>query len=128
MTRCSVQPRDRIVVKGYWFVSFAKIVARSIGKSTGINLSRKHSQKHFDHAKQSATDALKTASKMAIQKTAGATVDLIGNRIADKITRVLKISPQNNSEENIEHDGEIHRERYISPEKRQKIIDDLRLI
>ena len=34
----------------------------------------------------SATDALKTASKRAIQKTAEAIGDLIDNIIADKIT------------------------------------------
>ena len=31
----------------------------------------------MNHAKQSATDALKTASKRAIQKTAEVTVDLL---------------------------------------------------
>ena len=36
-----------------------------------------------------------TASKRAIQKTAEATGDLIGNKIADKITSISK-SPQNN--------------------------------
>ena len=41
---------------------------------------------------KSAIDALKTASKRAIQKTAEATEDLIGNNIADKITSVLKKS------------------------------------
>ena len=50
------------------------------------------------------------------------------NKITDRITKVSKTSPQNNSEENIEHDREIHRERYIFPEQRQKIIDDLRLM
>ena len=50
------------------------------------------------------------------------------NKISDRIVKVSKTSPQNNSEENIEDDREIHRERYISPEQRQKIIDDLRLI
>ena len=49
-----------------------------------------------------------------IQETAYATDDLIRN-FADRITKVSKISPQNNSEENIEHDREIHRERYVSP-------------
>ena len=44
----------------------------------------------FGHAKQSATDALKAVSKRAIQKTAEATLDLTGNKIADKITRVSK--------------------------------------
>ena len=37
--------------------------------------------------KKSTTDPIKTASKRAIQKTAGATGDLIGNNIADKINK-----------------------------------------
>ena len=45
--------------------------------------------KLLDHAKQSTTDAFKTASKTVIQKTAEATGDLIGNIIADKITKIL---------------------------------------
>ena len=40
--------------------------------------------------KKSATDAIKTASNRAIQKTAEATEDLIGNKIADKIIRTSK--------------------------------------
>ena len=51
------------------------------------------------------------------------TGDLIGNKIADKITRVSKTSPQNN----LETSEEILREKHISLELRQKIIDDLRL-
>ena len=78
--RYSIEPRDRIYVKGYGFLSFAK------------NLSNKYSQKLIDTAKKSTTDAIKTASKRAIQKTAEATVDLIGNKIADKITSISKTS------------------------------------
>ena len=53
------------------------------------------------------TDALKTASKRAIQNTAEETGDLIGNKIADKITKVSKISPRNSSEtEHIKFDRE----------------------
>ena len=52
------------------------------------------------------------------------TVDLIGNKIADKLTRVSKTSPKSNSETNEEG---ILREKYISPELRETIIDDLRL-
>ena len=48
-----------------------------------------------------------------------ATTDLIGNKIADKITRVSKSSPKNNSETNEE---EILRKKYISPELRQKLL------
>ena len=43
-----------------------------------------------DSAKKSATNTLKTATKRAIQKTAEATDDLIGNKIADKITSISK--------------------------------------
>ena len=49
----------------------------------------KYSQKLFDHPKHSITDALKAASKRENQKTAEASSDLIGNKIADNITRTL---------------------------------------
>ena len=68
MTRCSVQPRDRIFVNCYGFLSFAKNMGRYIGKNISKNLSSNYSWKLLDHAKQSATDALKTSSKRAIQK------------------------------------------------------------
>ena len=48
-------------------------------------------KKHLDYSKQSAADAFRTTSKRAIQKTAEATGDLIGNKIADKILKVSKI-------------------------------------
>ena len=47
-------------------------------------------QKLLDHAKQSATDAFKTASKKAIQKIAEAIGYLTGNKIANKIMDVSK--------------------------------------
>ena len=62
---------------------------------------------------------LKLIQKGQLEKTAEATGDLIRNKIADKITIVSKISPQNNSKKNKE---EILRERYISPEKREEMI------
>ena len=65
----SIEPRDRIYVKGYGFLSFVK----NIGKS----LNNKYGQK-LDSAKKS-TDAIKTTSKRAIQKTTEGTGDLIGN-------------------------------------------------
>ena len=117
--RYSIEPRDRIYVKGYGFLSFAK----NIGKS----LSNKYGQKLLDSAKKSTTDAIKTASKRAIQKTAEATGDLIGNKIADKISSVLTNCNNNN---NNDEDAELttHKKRYISPEERQKIINELRLV
>ena len=58
----------------------------------GKSLSNKSGQKLLNSAKVSTTDAIKTASKRAIQKTAVATDDLIVNKIADKITSVSKKS------------------------------------
>ena len=45
----------------------------------GKSLNNKYGQKLLDRAKTSTTDAIKTASKRAIEKTAEATGDLIGN-------------------------------------------------
>ena len=64
----------------------------SFAKNIGKNLKNKYGQKLIDTAKKSTTDAIKTASKRAIQKTAEATGDLMGNKIADKITNVSKKS------------------------------------
>ena len=74
--RYSIGARERIYVKGYGFLSFVK--------NMGKNLSNKYDQKPLNSAKKSTTDAIKTASKRAIQKLAEATGDLIGNKIADK--------------------------------------------
>ena len=49
----------------------------------GKSLSNTYGQKLLDSAKKFTTDAIKTASKRVIQKTAEATGDLIGNKIAD---------------------------------------------
>ena len=100
--RYSIEPRDRIYVKGYRFLSFAK----NMGKS----LSNKYGPKFLDNAKKSTTDAIKTALKRAIQKTAEATGDLIGNKIADKITSISKkpaTELHNNDETKKEEDVEI---------------------
>ena len=118
--RYSIEPRDGVYVKGYGFLSFAK----NIGK----NLNNKYSQKLIDPAKKSATDALKITSKKAIQRTAEATGDLVGKKIADKITTVSKKSSKNPP--TIDEDTELttNKKRYISPKERQQIIDELRLV
>ena len=60
-------------------------MGKNIGEIIRKNLSGKYSQKLLDHAKKSAADALKTSSKRVVQKTAGATGDSIGNKIANKL-------------------------------------------
>ena len=135
MMRYSIQARDRTFVNG--FLSFAKNMGKNIGKNKSKNLSCTYSQNLLDHAKKSPTDAFKTASWRAIQKTAEATGGLICNKIADTVTKpydgkameVSKNSQQNNSETVInDNDKEIPKESYKSPETRQKIINDVKLI
>ena len=57
MTRHSIEPRDRIFLKGYGLLPFAKNMVK--------NLSCKYGQELFDHAKE----ALKSTSKRLIKKS-----------------------------------------------------------
>ena len=65
--RCSIEPRERRYVKRYSFLSFARNIGTHAAK-VAKNMSNKYSQKLVNTAKKSATDAIKTASKRAIQK------------------------------------------------------------
>ena len=118
--RYSVEPRNRIYVKGYGFLFFAK----NMGKS----LSNKYGQKLLDSAKKSTTDAIK--NKRAIQKTVEVAGDLIGNKIADKITNVSRKSAKElpNYETDVDVKRATPKKRYISSEERQQIIEELRLV
>ena len=60
--------------KGYGFLSFAR------------KFSDKYGKKIMDTATKTGIDAAKAASKTVVQKSAEATGDLIGNKIADKNT------------------------------------------
>ena len=104
--RYSTEPRFRKYVKGYGFLSFAK------------NFGNKYGKKIMDTATKTGRDAANAASKRVVQKTAE---DLIGNKIADKITSIGE--PKEKEKEETKEIEEI----YIPPEKRQQIIDDLKL-
>ena len=64
--RYSTEPRDRIYVKGYGFLSFPK--------NMGKNLSNKYGQTLLD----------------SIKKSTAGHYDLISNKYTDKITSVSK--------------------------------------
>ena len=108
--RYSTEPRFRKYVKGHGFLSFAI----KFGDTYGKNL--------IDTATKTGIGAAKTASKRVVQKTTEATGDLIGNKIADKITSIGK--PKEKEKGKPKQKPE---EIYIPPEKRQQIIDDLKL-
>ena len=104
--RYSTQPKFKKYVKGYGFLSFAEKFGNKYGK------------KLMDTATKTGIDAAKTVSKRVVRKTAEVTGDLIGDKRADKITSIGKLKEKETKE---------MEEIYISPEKRQQIIDDLRL-
>ena len=92
----------------------------------GRNLTNKYGEKLLNSAKKSTTDAIKIASNRTIQNTAEKTGDLIGNKIQDKIISISKTSSKELHSQN-ENEIEI-RKKDISPEKRQQIIDEVRLV
>ena len=106
--RYSIEPRERRYVKGYDFLSFAR------------NFSDKYSKFLMDKGIDVSKKFAKAAGKKMLKETAKATEDLIGKKIADKITSASKKSHD-------EVNNEIPNERYISPEDRQKIINELKL-
>ena len=82
----------------------------------------KYGKKLIDAATKTGLDAAKAASKRVVQKTAEATGGLIGNKIAYKITSVGKTKSKEKEDKTKKR-----QEIYIPPEKRQQIINDLRL-
>ena len=115
-------------------MSFARNFGNKYGKKlmntaikTGTNFNSKYGKKLTDTAIKAGKDFATIAGKKMVHKTGEATGDLIGNKIADKITSAPK-KPQNEEIPSNEVSNEIPKERYISPKERQKIIDELKLI
>ena len=78
-------------------------------------------KKLIDTARKTEADAAKTVSKRVVKETAEATGDLIGNKIAGKFTSLGKT--KSDGKEKVKEEQEI----YIPLEKKQQVIDDLRL-
>ena len=105
--RYSLKLKHRKCIKGYGF----SWLVRKLGD--------KYGKKLRDAATKTEIDAPKATSHRVVQKTAEATGDLIGNKITDKITALGKTKSKEKEYE--------RQEIYILPEKRQQIIDDLKL-
>ena len=98
------------MVEGCGFLSFARKFGDKYGK------------KKMDIATKTGIGTTKTASKRVAQKTAEAAGDLIGKKIADKITSVGKTKSKEKEEETNKR-----QKIYIPPEKRQQIKNNFRL-
>ena len=105
--RYSTKPKYRRYIKGYSFLSFARKCGDKYGK------------KLMDTAKKTVTDDAKTDSEQLVQKSAKVTGYLIGNKITNKITSVDETKSKGKEDE--------RQEIYIPSEKRQQVIDELRL-
>ena len=105
--RYSTEPRFRKYVEGHGFFSFARKFGNKYGKKINGYCNKNRNRYSKNYLKKSSS------------KTAEATGDLIGNKIADKITSIGK--PKEKEETN-----KVERI-YIPREKRQQIIDDLKL-
>ena len=121
--RYSLEPTYKRYAKGYGFLSFARKFGDIYGKklmntATKVETS-KYGKKIIDTTKKQGNEFAKTAGKKIVQRSAEATGDLIGNKIADKITSLGK----SKNKENETNEEKI----IIPPEKRQQLINDLRL-
>ena len=105
--RYSLETKYRKYVQGYGFLSFTRKFGDKYGK------------KFMDIAPKTGIDAAKTTSKRVVQKTAEATGDLIGNKIADKITSVGRL--KNKQKEKKDEINELE-EIYIPPKKDNKLL------
>ena len=85
MPRYSVQPRDRVIVKGHGFLSFAKNMSKNVSENISKNASGKYTQNvlmMLENLQQMHVSG-SACSEKVIQKTAESTGDLISNKIAE---------------------------------------------
>ena len=143
--RHSLEPEYRKYVKCYGFLSFARNFGDKYGKNlmntaikTGTNLNSKYGKKLTDTAIKTGKDFATIAGKKIAHKSAVATGDLIGNKIADKITSMGRskelgstvspaVKPRSKKEKDETNITEETQEIYIPPGKRKHIIKDLKL-
>ena len=120
--RHSLEPEYRKYIKGYGFLSFARNFRDRYGKSI---INSKNVKKLMDGATKTSKDFAKIVGKKMIHKTAEVTGDLVGNKIADKITSMGK--PRSKKEKDEMNIMEETQEICIPPEKRKQIIKDIKL-
>ena len=111
-------------------MSFAKNIGDKYGKKifhksmdVGKKYGKKHGNKLLDNSLSAGKDFAKIAGKKMLTKCPEATGDLIGNKIADRITKSTRNKAQKEDDRIMEETQEI----LIPPEKREQIIRDLKL-
>ena len=98
-----------------------KIFDKSL--DVGKSMKRKYGKKILDNSLNAGKDFAKIAGKKVLTKSAEATGDLIGNKIADRLTKSTRNKTQKEDDRIMEETQEV----IIPPEKREQIIKDLKL-
>ena len=86
-------------------------------------MSNKYGRKILDKSMDAGKDFAKIVGKKVLTKSAEATGDLIGNKIADRITKITRNKAQKEDDRIMKEAQEV----LIPPEKREQIIRDLKL-
>ena len=128
--RYSLEPHYRRYVQGQGFMSFARNIGNEYGRKifdksldVGKSMKKKYGKKILDNSLSAGKDFAKTAGKKVLTKSAEATVDLIGNKIADRINKRARNKEQKEDDRIMEETQETT----IPPEKREQIVKDLKL-
>ena len=128
--RYSLEPSYKRYVQGQGFMSFAKNIGNKYGRKifyksldVGKSMKKKYCKKILDNSLSAGKDFAKIAGKKVLTKSAQATGDLIGNKIADRITKSSRNKDQKEDDRIMEETQEL----IIPPGKREQIIRDLKL-
>ena len=127
--RYSLEPHYRRHVQGQGFMSFARNIGNKYGKKylikalTLVSMKKKYGKKILDNSLSAGKDFAKIEGKKVLTKSAEATGDLIGNIIADRITKIARNKEQKEDDRIMEETQEI----IIPPEKIEQMIRDLKL-
>ena len=122
--RYSSELRYRRYVQGQGFMSFARNIGNKYGKKifdksidVGKSMKKKYGKKILDKSIDAGKNFAKIAGKKVLTKSAD------GNKIADRITKSTRNKEQKKDDRVMEETQEL----IIPPEKREKIIRDLKL-
>ena len=110
-------------------MSFARNIGNNYGKKifdksrdVGKSMKKKYGKKILDDSLSAGKDFAKIGKKV-LTKSAEATGDLTGNKIADRITKSARNEEQKEDDRIMEETQEI----VIPQEKREQIIRDLKI-
>ena len=107
-------------------MSFAKNIGNKYGRKIfgkSIDASNKYGRKILDKSMDAGKDFAKIAGKKVLHKSAEATEEMIGNKVADRITKSSRNNAQKEGDRIMEETQEI----LTPPEKREQIIRDSKL-